>query len=141
MLGQNSGMNPPHQKQGKVHFSMSPQTVFEVRRKNVTGLLKGCDSPWSDVPVRASIQVEDILSFFVNCDLINSNNWTVLKLGMFSVNVLCRLYVKYYRIQVFISEHNIPIEPKNHSFLDIRLCLYEPFVLCFAVTTSYLSPV
>jgi len=46
------------------------------------GPLKGCDSQWSDVSIRALIQVEDVLSI---C------NSTVITLEVCTVKVLCQL--------------------------------------------------
>lgn len=48
-----------------------------------------CDSPRSDVFMRAMIQVEDILSLCQkNCYLRNKKNSAVIILGMSIVNVL-----------------------------------------------------
>jgi len=41
--------------------------------------------------VDALIQVKDIWSVVVNCDLINNKDSTVIKFGTCAVNVLCQL--------------------------------------------------
>jgi hypothetical protein len=68
----------------------------------------------------------------VNCDLINSKNLTIIKLGMCTVNVLlCQLQVKYYMVKLFIVECNFYVKLSNHSFLN--------FFLCFDVKNSPLK--
>lgn len=54
-----------------------------------SGPLKGFDSPWSDVSMRALIQVNDIFS--VCCELVNRKNSTFIKLWTCAVNILCHL--------------------------------------------------
>jgi hypothetical protein len=44
------------------------------------GPLKGCDSPLSDVSMRAFIRVEEILRIVMNCVLINNDKATGIKL-------------------------------------------------------------
>jgi len=43
----------------------------------------------------------------VNYGLINNNNHTFVKLGKCFINVLHRMYVKYYTVKVFFVESNI----------------------------------
>jgi hypothetical protein len=80
--------------------------------------------------VRALMQVEGILSIFVNFGLINHKNPTFVKLGTYIIRVLLQLSVKYYMVLVSIIEGNFSFKLKNHSFPDIRL--YAQF-LCFDV--------
>jgi hypothetical protein len=89
------------------------------------GPLKLNHNPWSDVSMRVRIQVENILGiFFVNCDLINNKNTTVIWLGtcivnvlcQLHVNVLCQLHVNYCIAKIFIVEFKISNKLKNHSF-------------------------
>ena len=62
--------------------------IFDTYQTS-TGPLQGFYSPWSDVSLRALVQVKDIFSFC--CELINRKNSTVIKLGTCVVNVLCHL--------------------------------------------------
>jgi len=82
--------------------------------------------PRSEFSMPALIQVDDNWAFFVNYDLITSNNSTLIKLGTCIVNVLCPPYVKYYTDRVFIIECNLSITLKTHSFPDI---FYANFLL------------
>jgi hypothetical protein len=77
--------------------------------------------------MRALIQVEGILIFVGNCDLINNKNWTVIKFGTHIAIVLRHLSVKH---TSGIVECDFSIELKNFSFPHICLC--ELF-LCFDV--------
>lgn len=79
------------------------------------GPLKCCNTPQSEVPMRAVIYVEDIWAYAVNKSSI------VTKRGMFTLYVVCQLLVKYYIVNVFIFEWSISIKPKNHSLSDIYL--------------------
>jgi len=58
------------------------------------------------VSVRILVQVEYILN--IGCELwLDKNNKTVINLGTFAVNVLCRLYVKYDIVKGFVVECNL----------------------------------
>jgi len=50
----------------------------------------------------AFIQVEGILTFVMDCDLINNKNWAVTKFRTHIVNVLCQLSVKHYIVLVLL---------------------------------------
>jgi hypothetical protein len=63
----------------------------------------------------------------VNCNLINSNASTVIKLGMCTVKVLCQWKVKCYVFKVFIVECILSSKLKITKSPDI--CLYELFSL------------
>ena len=67
---------------------------------------KGCDSPGSDVSIRALLQVEDILN--ICCELrLDEKNKTVINLGTCTVDVLCQSYVKHNVVKVFVVECNL----------------------------------
>jgi len=54
-------------------------------------------------------------AFVVNCELINSTNWTVVKLGTCVVNALYQFYVKYYVIKVLTFDCNLPINFRTYG--------------------------
>jgi hypothetical protein len=74
----------------KRHFTNTLYYVYQTIF-NYPVLLKGRDSPWSDVFMRALIYVEDILIIFMNRELKNNTESTVIKLRTFILNVLGQL--------------------------------------------------
>ena len=58
-------------------------------------------------------------AYFVNCDLINNNKTTVVKLGTCIVNVLSQGHVKYYIVNVLMVKrkfhHEGPKGEKRHN--------------------------
>lgn len=68
--------------------------------------------------------------FVVNCDCINYNNSTVIKLETCVVNVLWQLCAKCYIVKVFVAECDLSIKFIKHSSQYMRL--YEGY-LCFGV--------
>jgi len=71
-------------------------------------------------------------AFVVNCDLIYSTNWTVVKLRTCIVNVLYQFYVKYYAIKV------LPLTVTFHWISGHMVCIWT-FFICLDVKTSPLK--
>jgi len=79
---------------------------------------KRCDSPWSDVSMRALIQVEDrkfllVIRFPQNL-ITNKKNSIVIKLGTCTLSINYQLWAKYYIVKVglFIVECILAIKFK-----------------------------
>jgi hypothetical protein len=64
----------------------------------------------------------------VNLDFTDNKNSTYINLGTCSVNLLCKLKVKYYVVKVFVVECFLSIIQTKRLFKEI--CLYEiiPFI-------------
>jgi hypothetical protein len=90
------------------------------------GPLKRCNRAWSDVSMRALIQVEHILSICcerrldILCELNTCSIWNVC-----TVNVLCNLSITFYKVKAFVVERDIPIKLKHHSSSGIYFSLFS----------------
>jgi hypothetical protein len=65
------------------------------------GPLKGCNSSWPDVSICVLIQM-DIFRICCKFRLEKNMSSTVIKLGTCILNVLCHLYIKYFKVNAFI---------------------------------------
>lgn len=59
--------------------------------------------------------------------MTNNTKSTVIKLGKYVINLLNKLYVKYYIGMVFTLEYNLSNKLENHSSPDI--CSHETFLM------------
>ena len=50
----------------------------------------------------------------MNCELMNNENSTVIKLGTCTVNVLRQVLVKYYTVEVLIVGCILTVKIKSH---------------------------
>lgn len=88
------------QFQSKMRRYLNNETFMPVKTfETAPRLLKQFDRPWSDVSIRALIQVDIYCAFVVNCDLINNNNSNVIKLRTCMCWTSCK---KYHIINLFI---------------------------------------
>jgi hypothetical protein len=108
MLWSTSGVGFSHQNQGNtVPINTRPQML------NFKGTAQQSVDPRSAVSMRALIQLDNNWALNVNCDLINSNNSTLTKVGTWTLNVLCPLQVKCYINRVFINVCKLSLTLKH----------------------------
>jgi hypothetical protein len=75
-------------------------------------------------------------NFFVNCDSVKNENSRVITVRMCIMNVIFKLYVKYYIFKIFSFQYDSGKQLVNHSHPEIYLLE----LLCFDVQThSYTS--
>ena len=90
-------------------------------------LSKGATIHNQTCPYVYSFRWRPFWAFAVNCDLINNNYSIFTKFWTCPVNVLCQLYVKYYKLRNLSLK---AIFQLNSNPLIFGLCSYE-ILLCF----------
>jgi hypothetical protein len=79
-----------------------------------------CGSPWPHVSMHVLIQATYIWAFIENCDMMNINTSTAIKLGSCIVNILRQIYINYYIMYLIL---NVLFRLNTKTTLS-RTCVY-----------------
>jgi hypothetical protein len=94
-----------------------------------------CDQKW---PRGHWFRLRTFWVSVINCTGINNKNWSVIKLGRCTVNVLCQLWLKYYIVKVVIVDCNFSFKLKT-TYFRTHVCLNVCFVFVLRTRSWNLS--